>query len=177
MSSGRGSGRRRRRSLPRPTPPQRSSTSSTPPPMALQVEAATPPEAEEMAGLSPQELVVAVRNTLDPLNPDLASLLRAEGSQSVDMVNRYGCFASEIINILSARAAQLSVDDEAESRLSRLKRALRKASRSMSPFCRGTRRRGVLGRARSVVRRLTRRQRPPPYGQNRRTTRRQPSPS
>ena len=120
-----------------------------------------PPEAVAVYRLSPQDIVMAIRNTIDaPSNQEVAEVLGAEGSASADMVARYGCFAADIINVLTARATQLFVSDENASQLRRLNTSLRKASRALSPFCRRTRRTGVLGRARAaVVRRLTRRAR------------------
>ncbi len=117
----------------------------------------TPPMAAAADNVDLGDLVTMVQNTLSSAsNQDLADALGAERSFSTEMVDRYGCFAVDILDAVSARAADLLVRDESreQSRLKKLNIALRKARNALSSACPRTRRRGMLGRARAAARGL-----------------------
>ena len=125
-----------------------------PPMAAVFVErSSTPPMAARRDDVDLGDLVTVVQNTLaSATNQAVARGLGAGDSASAEMVDLYGCFATDILNAVSHRGARLLVYPENERRLKRLNTALRKASKVLSSVCPRTRRRGMLGRARAAAR-------------------------
>lgn len=122
-------------------------------PLVVERSSTTPPMAARRDDVDLRDLVTMIQNTLaSASNQAVARGLRAGDSYSAEMVDLYGCFATDILNAVSGRAAGLLVYPENERRLKRLNTALRKASKALSSVCPRTRRRGILGRARAAAR-------------------------